>query len=110
MIEETGLECMVGSLLFIKELLYPYPGVLEQGTLHHSVSLGFYCRVTGGEMITGKDPEYPDDRQVIIQVNWIPLADLDRYHLYPPFLADYILARQSERLQDAVPEFFDSKQ
>ena len=26
MMEETGLECRVGSLLFIKELLYPYPG------------------------------------------------------------------------------------
>jgi 8-oxo-dGTP diphosphatase len=110
MMEETGLECMVGSLLFIKELLYPYPGVLEQGALHHSVSLGFYCRVTGGEMITGKDPEYPDDQQVIIQVSWIPLADLDRYNLYPPFLADYILARQPEKLQDAVPEFFNSMQ
>jgi 8-oxo-dGTP diphosphatase len=110
MMEETALECKVGSLLFIKELLYPYPGALEQGTLHHSVSLGFFCTVTGGEMITGKDPEYPDDQQVILQVRWIPLADLDRYILYPPFLADYILGHQSDRLQDAVPEFFNSLQ
>jgi 8-oxo-dGTP diphosphatase len=61
-------------------------------------------------MITGKDPEYADDQQVILRVNWIPLADLDRYNLYPPFLADYILARQPEGLQDAVPEFFNSMQ
>ncbi|MEI7748089.1 MAG: NUDIX domain-containing protein [Chlorobiaceae bacterium] len=108
MMEETGLSCRVGTLLFIKELLYPYPGLLEQGSLHHSVSLGFYCTVTGGEMITGKDPEYPDDQQMIIRVNWIPLADLDRYDLYPPFLADYILARPPEMFQDAIPEFFDS--
>ena len=44
--EETGLDCSVGGLLFIKELLYPYPGLVEQGSIHHSVSLGFFCTVT----------------------------------------------------------------
>ncbi|NTW83206.1 MAG: NUDIX domain-containing protein [Chlorobiaceae bacterium] len=110
MMEETGLECNVGNLLFIKELLYPYPGVKEQGSRHHSVSLGFHCNVTGGEMMTGKDPEFPDDRQVIIRVEWIPIADLGRYCLYPPFLADYILAHKQEKLRNAVPEFFNSVQ
>ena len=33
MMDETGLECEVGTLLFIKELLYPYPGVQEQGSI-----------------------------------------------------------------------------
>lgn len=108
--EETGLACSVGSLLFIKELLYPYPGLVEQGSVHHSVSLGFCCRVTGGTMITGKDPEYPDDQQVILRVSWIPLADLDRYQLYPPFLAGYIRSQQPEGFQNAVPEFFSSLQ
>ena len=110
MIEETGLECSVGSLLFIKELLYPYPGVEKQGSIHHSVSLGFFCTITGGEMITGKDPEYPDDQQVILKVSWLPLADIDSYDLYPPFLADYILAQHPEGVQNAVPEFFNSVQ
>ena len=114
MMEETGLQCRVGSLLFIKELLYPGPGGAQQGSIHHSVSLGFFCTVTGGEMITGKDPEYPDDQQVILKVSWLPLADLDRYDLYPPFLADYILsqhlAQQPEGVQNAVPEFFNSAQ
>jgi len=108
MMEETGLECQVGSLLFIKELLYPAPGVQEQGSIHHSVSLGFFCTVTGGEMITGKDPEYSDDQQVILKVSWLPLNGLDQYELYPPFLADYILAHRSEEVQNAVPEFFKS--
>ncbi len=116
MMEETGLECRIGSLLFIKELLYPYPGkgVEAQGSIHHSVSLGFFCTVTGGQMITGKDPEYPDDQQVILKVSWLPLAELDRYDLYPPFLADYILSQnllqQPEGVQNAVPEFFNSAQ
>ncbi len=108
MMEETGLECSVGTLLFIKELLYPYPGLDEQGSIHHSVSLGFYCSVTGGEMITGKDPEYPDDDQVILQVNWLPLATLEQYDLYPPFLVEYIRTHASEDFQHAVPEFFSS--
>ena len=110
MMEETGLECEVGTLLFIKELLYPHPGVQEQGSIHHSVSLGFFCTVTGGEMITGKDPEYADDQQVILKVSWLPLAELDRYDLYPPFLPDYILAQNTEDVQSAVPEFFSALQ
>ncbi len=59
-------------------------------------------------MITGKDPEYPDDKQVIITVSWIPLHDLDRYDLYPPFLADYIRTKSDGGLENAVPEFFAS--
>jgi 8-oxo-dGTP diphosphatase len=108
MMEETGLECRIGSLLFIKELLYPYPGFQEQGSRHHSISFGFFCEVTGGEMITGKDPEYPDDRQVIMQVSWLPVDDLERYDLYPPFLCDYIRTRSEGGFENAVPEFFSS--
>ncbi|NTW55807.1 MAG: NUDIX domain-containing protein [Chlorobiaceae bacterium] len=108
MMEETGLECMVGSLLFIKELLYPYPGFQGQGSLHHSVSLGFNCTVTGGELRTGRDPEFPDDRQVIIRTAWLPIAELDRYYLYPPFLAGYVRGKRDGDFGNAVPEFFDS--
>ena len=65
-------------------------------------------------MITGKDPEYPDDQQVILKVSWLPLAELDRYDLYPPFLSDYILSQnllqQPEGVKNAVPEFFNSAQ
>ncbi len=85
MLEETGLSCSVGGMVFIKELLYPYPGAEAQGSRHHSLSLGFHCEVTGGETVTGKDPEYPDDEQMILKVDWIPLAELGRYELYPPF-------------------------
>ena len=108
--EETGLECRVGSLLFIKELLYPYPGSVEQGGRHHSVSLCFSTTVTGGEMITGRDPEYPDDQQMILRVSWIALGDLDRYHLYPPFLADYILQQAENGFSDTTPVFLNSLQ
>ncbi|NTV60489.1 MAG: NUDIX domain-containing protein [Chlorobiaceae bacterium] len=108
MMEETGLACIPGNLLFIKELLYPWPGAPDQGSRHHSVSLGFHCTVTGGELMTGKDPEFPDDSQVIIRTEWVPLCELDRYHLYPPFLADYVHGKRDGDFGNAVPEFFDS--
>ncbi|TCD47659.1 NUDIX domain-containing protein [Chlorobium sp. N1] len=106
--EETGLSCRVGPLIFVKELLYPYPGAPGQGSRHHSLSLGFHCEVTGGETITGRDPEYPDDRQMIIRVDWLPISELSRYELYPPFLADYIRKGAASGFEGAAPEFFDS--
>jgi 8-oxo-dGTP diphosphatase len=106
--EETGLECSVGKMLFVKELLYPYPGMPLSGSRHHSVSLGFYCSVTGGELVTGKDPEFPEDQQVILQSAWITLEELSRYNLYPPFLAGYIGKYSRDGFESVIPEFFDS--
>lgn len=110
MLEETGLLCRVGSLIFIKELLYPFPGLQEQGSRHHSVSLGFSCTVTGGELITGKDPEYADDEQMILQVRWVPFEELDAYEIYPPFLKQYLISHRHGHFENAVPEFYDSWQ
>jgi len=108
MIEETGLECRVGGMIFVKELLYPHPGLPGTGSRHHSVSLGFHCEVTGGTLVTGRDPEFPDDRQVILETKWLPLAALHEYELYPPFLPGFIqtgLRRGFDTLDSA---FFDS--
>lgn len=108
MVEETGLECRVGGMIFIKELLYPHPGDAGQGSRHHSVSLGFLCEVTGGTLVTGRDPEFPDDRQVILQTKWLPLDRLDDFSLYPPFLPEFIAAGHRDGFSSMCPEFFDS--
>ena len=110
MLEETGLECSVGGMIFVKELLYPHPGRLEQeqGSRHHSVSLCFHCEVTGGVLTTGRDPEFPDDRQVILETRWLPLAGISTYHLYPPFLPSYIEKGTVEGFDKLCPEYFDS--
>jgi 8-oxo-dGTP diphosphatase len=108
--EETGLRCRVGPLLFIKELLYPFPGSIEPGSRHHSVSLGFLCTVTGGELVTGKDPEYPDDEQMIIRTRWVPFQELQDMELYPPFLKQFLFSCREKGFNEAVPEFFDSWQ
>jgi 8-oxo-dGTP diphosphatase len=106
--EETGLECTVGGMVFVKELLYPYPGFPGQGDRHHSVSLGFHCEVTGGNLVTGRDPEFPDDRQMILKSDWLPLRDLSCYRLYPPFLYEFIDSGHRRGFETMCPEFFDS--
>lgn len=106
--EETGLACSVGGMIFIKELIYPYPGIPAAGSRHHSVSIGFHCEITGGLLTTGKDPEFPDDRQVILRVAWLPVDQLRRYDLYPPFLPGYIEAYRLQGFDKVIPEFFDS--
>jgi 8-oxo-dGTP diphosphatase len=108
MVEETGLECNVGSLVFVKELLYPYPGSPEQGQRHHSVSLGFHCEATGGTLVTGRDPEFPDDRQVIIETRWLPLSNLHDYDLYPPFLPELIKQGSPDNFKTLPLVYFDS--
>jgi 8-oxo-dGTP diphosphatase len=107
-LEETGLECRVGGMIFVKELLYPDPGLEGQGSRHHSVSLCFHCEVTGGTIMTGKDPEFPDHRQVILQTSWLPLSGLHEFSLYPPFLPEFIESGQRQGFDSMSPAFFDS--
>ena len=112
MLEETGLECRVGGMIFVKELLYPHPGKTgqEQGSRHHSVTLCFHCDVTGGILMTGRDPEFPDDRQVILETRWLPLSGLDEYSLYPPFLPGFIETGLRQGFETMPPAFFDVRE
>lgn len=89
--EETGLRCEVGKFLFVKELIFPYPdtGFTPQPE-SHSISLGFYCRITGGALKTGTDPEFSASDQLILESKWIPICELHKHTLYPPFLAAFI--------------------
>ena len=107
--EETGLECSVGGMIFVKELLYPHPGLDSQGSRHHSVSLGFHCDVTGGTLVTGRDPEFPDDRQVILKSSWLPIEALADYNLYPPFLPEFIIKGILQGFDTMSPKFYDSR-
>ena len=108
MMEETGLECSVGGMVFVKELLYPLPGLPQQGEQHHSVSLGFHCEVTGGTLVTGRDPELPDDKQMSLQSDWLPISSLSSYRLYPPFLYEMIESGHEKGFDSQCPGFFDS--
>ena len=110
MVEETGLECRVGGMIFVKELLYPHPGQpgAGQGSRHHSVSLCFHCDVTGGTLTTGHDPEFPDDRQVILETRWLPIDGLGDFSLYPTFLPGFIEDGLKKGFEMLCPAFINS--
>lgn len=108
MLEETGLSCEVGEMVFVKELLYPEPDADNRGSRHHSISIGFSCQVTGGELITGKDPELADHEQVIIEARWLPIDRLGEYEIYPPFLYNLVPSRASAEAREDAPRFYDT--
>jgi 8-oxo-dGTP diphosphatase len=108
--EETGYEVEVGKLLFIKELVYPFPSIAQktEPTKHHSLSLCFAATVTGGTLITGRDPEF-GEHQLIMETNWIKFSELNTVVVYPPFLAAYI-QRGDYTLQSIEKNFYDSNE
>lgn len=59
--EETGLKISVVKFLFVHEFL---------SSSLHAVELFFEVAVEGGMMKTGKDPELPDDKQIISEIKF----------------------------------------
>jgi 8-oxo-dGTP diphosphatase len=60
-------------------------------------------------LVTGRDPEYPDDRQVILQSSWLPIEGLNDYHLYPPFLPEFITKGVLQGFDTLPTVFYDSR-
>ena len=72
--EETGVEVEVSRLLHIEELIErPF----------HAVECYFEVRQTGGEPAIGFDPELKKDEQLLSDIAWIPLAEVDRQSFAP---------------------------
>ncbi|NTV46127.1 MAG: NUDIX hydrolase, partial [Chlorobiales bacterium] len=80
----------------------------DQGEIHHSVSVGFLASVTGGTLQTGMDPEFPEDKQVILETNWLPIDTLETYPIYPPFLTEFVKKGCRNNFEAVLPEYFDS--
>lgn len=106
--EESGYECSVGKLVFVKEFMYPFPPAKDQGQLYHSVTLGYFCQLTGGELRTGYDPEFPVDEQMILETNWLPLAELEKFEVYPPDLATLLRQGAEDGFESAGVQVLDS--
>ncbi|MFH5883047.1 NUDIX domain-containing protein [Halalkalibaculum sp. DA3122] len=77
--EETGLQIEVGSLRHVNELVAPPFHALE-----------FYFDVTGmgGEPSLGSDPEHSDSGQIMEELRFIPVEELESYS--EPIAPDYI--------------------
>ncbi len=65
--EETGLIVEVSEFLFTLEFLNPPL---------HAIELYFRVEKTGGDLIIGRDPEMPDNDQIIRNVRFMNLNDL----------------------------------
>lgn len=85
MLEETGLEVDVGSLLLVSETVAP------DGS-RHLIHLVFAGRQTGGALVLGDDPR-------VAEVRFVPLEEVPELVLHPPF-ADQLLAALEGRLTD----------
>ena len=66
--EETGLEAEVGRLLFVTEYLHPPL---------HALELFFEARITGGTLITGRDPEMGTGDQLIREARYLSPGEID---------------------------------
>jgi len=64
MLEETGLDVSIKRMMFVNEYIsHPL----------HAIELFFETEITGGQLITGKDPEMPEERQLISDASFIDL-------------------------------------
>lgn len=103
LLEETGYVCDIGRVAFVEELIIP---ALDGKAKYHSSSIGFYATIAGGALKTGRDPEF-GDHQLILETNWIPIAELRNYVLYPYFLASFLQEGYARGFADGVA-FFES--
>jgi 8-oxo-dGTP diphosphatase len=66
--EETGLDVEVSRFLFVHEFLeVPL----------HSMELFFEVKIQGGNLITGRDPEITATQQVISDVRFVSLKEIE---------------------------------
>lgn len=66
-LEETGLEVQVERFLFVNEFLH---------SPLHAIEFFFEVSVTGGALGTGTDPEAAAGEQLIEQVQWLTIKEL----------------------------------
>lgn len=75
--EETGLEVEVGQLQYVSEFIqHPF----------HAVEFYFLCRKVGGILSKGHDPEYDSGSQMILDVAFAPIHELQSSELFPEFI------------------------
>lgn len=66
--EETGLDIEISNFLFINEYM---------DQRFHALELFFSVKRLGGELKLGKDPELPENRQIIKELKFISYKDLE---------------------------------
>jgi ADP-ribose pyrophosphatase YjhB (NUDIX family) len=87
LLEETGLEVEVGSFLMAAESLAP-------DRTRHVVHVIFRGQVSGGTLRLGDEHMEPHERR-IVEVRWVPLEEVRKVVMHPPFGEQIITALQT---------------
>ncbi len=91
--EESGLDIVMGNLLFVAD-------VIEPGQTRHMVNLVFSGTIVGGEFRPTLHGS-PSPIEKGDQAYFLPLAALEEENLHPP-IAAHILAAYGNGFQDAA--------
>jgi len=79
--EETGLVVQPINLLWVHEFLEkPY----------HALEYYFECSIAGGMLKLGRDPEIPENDQILQELKFISSQKAEELPVYPEFLNDFI--------------------
>jgi 8-oxo-dGTP diphosphatase len=80
-LEETGLQVRAGEFLGVNEFI---------GAPLHAIELFFSAHLAGGELLIGSDPEVEPEQQLIEQVRFLSLSELQQLNPVDlhPFLRD----------------------
>ena len=75
--EETGLHVKVGPLWYMKEI---------RSRDIHAIEFYYQCKSVDGTLQIGSDPEYTEKEQIIKDVAFVRLDQLDRPDIHPDYL------------------------
>lgn len=91
--EETGYDVVADSVCYLEEYLIYY-------------ATYFKCRVVGGDLKLGSDPDMPEDHQVIKDVRWIDVSEFCHLDIYPEGLKKMIMDGSIQYQNIRLPEIY----
>ncbi|HYW35182.1 MAG TPA: NUDIX domain-containing protein [Balneolaceae bacterium] len=92
-LQETGLQVEVNHLVFVNELVHPP---------FHAIECYFSVRKTGGTLKMGSDPELSDTEQILKDLKWINIDQIQDMQVAPAQLPALL---QNASLPRQIPHF-----
>ena len=98
--EETGVDYAIDRLAVIHESFWDGHGAYDAGLRCHEVALYFLMKPRGTRELHSESYTHFHDRETM---HWLPIAELDRYAVYPSFVKDY-LSREHMGIEHIVTD------
>lgn len=96
--EEIGVEIVIGRLQFVREYIGAHHEFSEYDGEVHQIEFMFRCAL--------KEGHRPSNGTMLdtyqIGISWLPIAQLDRYRLYPAVLKELIKTRCSDDIDSHI--------